>query len=67
MTQLGNNSEWEKVDKSLNDCLTATIACKKEADRAKELAKLAQDQADEAQYWADKIRTKSLLFQEGAL
>ena len=56
---------WEEVDKLLNETLTAIIACKKAALEAQKYAAQAQIHKEECQYWADKLRKKKLLFEEG--
>jgi len=58
---------WEEVNQALDVTLTAVIACRKAALRAKALADRAEAEAEEANYWATKLKWKLLLFQEGGI
>ena len=53
---------WEEVDKALDECLDALVACAKASLEAKKLTDIAQIYNEEARHWADK--EKQLLFQE---
>jgi len=55
---------FEEASKHLDDCLTAVLAAKKAAQKARDVEEQALEHQAECQYWADKFKKKLLLFQD---